>query len=271
MRSIDDGDTIRPLNVADLIAEFRDDVDRLHHADVDEAEFELIYSQYAYVKFGLVLEKVRNRCMWQRCTQKFVDFRQFCQAKVNLNIWQVTNAIKSAQVAVRLAFLGFTELPRNASQALKMAELSIERLGEVWGQVLNTCTGHKITALAIEAQINPDKQSSTETIKLPTHVADALREQAIAAGMTLAQYLEELASPIEEIAADEDEAIEQAECAIELNPEQMAIVDRVEYQWLKPAIDPKKFLDQSIESFDRIMTGLLGNYPKPNQHRAYEH
>jgi hypothetical protein len=123
------------FSLRNLVAEFEIDVSYLCPGDIDEAEYELLSNQYAYIKFGLILEKFRNQCWWKRCSEKFQDFREFCQQKVKLNRWQVSNAIKSANVAMRLVFLGFSELPRNASQALALADLSLERLGEVWGNI----------------------------------------------------------------------------------------------------------------------------------------
>jgi hypothetical protein len=256
MRKIRDDDGVRELNITDLIAEFQIDVQDLDSDDIDDTEYQLITNQYAYVKFGLILEKIRNRSWWRKCSEKFSDFRSFCQSKVNLNIWQVSNAIKSAQVAVKIAWLGFTELPRNASQALKMSELSIERLGEVWGNVVASCPAHKITALAIESQINPDKQPTSETLRLPARVADSLRGQAIAAGMTLTEYLEELAFP-----EDDDDSTGEPEMPIEINAEMSAIIDRVEYQWLKPAASIIEVGDRMMAKFDDLMSGLLR--PKP--------
>ncbi len=248
---IDDNDCVRELNVSDLILEFQDEVRDLDSDDIDDTEYQLLTSQYSYIRFGLILDKVASRAWWKKCSEKFLDFRSFCEHKVSLNIWQVKNAIKSAQVATRLAFLGFTDLPRNASQALKMADLSLERLSEVWGNILAKCQGHKITAGAIDAEINPDKQPTSETVRLPKRVADALREQAIAAGMTLNEYLAELA-----FLDEEDEAIASTEQSIELNPEQLAIIDRVEYQWVKP----QKFLEHTLDMFDRAITDLVGEF-----------
>jgi hypothetical protein len=265
MRKLDDGDGLRPAHVGDLVAEFQIDVDYLDRGNIDRAEWELLTNQYAYIKFGLILEKIRNQSWWQKCSEKFSDFRQFCESKVNLNIWQVLNAIKSARVAVTLAQFGFTELPRNASQALKMAGLSADRLGEVWGKILNICKGHKITALIIEQQVNPDHQTTHTNLRVPTDVIEALTGQAAAAGMTLSEYLRELA-----FLDSEDESIEVGvENEIEITSEMSALVDRVEYQWLKPAMNPKQFLEQSIESFDRIMTDLVGSFvPRPRKNYA---
>jgi hypothetical protein len=255
MRRINDGDGIRELNITDLVEEFQIDVTFLDKGDIDETEYQLAIAQYAYIKFGLVLQKVRNQCMWKRCTQKFLDFRDFCQHKVNLNIWQVTNAIKSAQVAVRLASLGFTELPRNASQALKLSELAIERLGEVWGNVVASCQGHKITAHAIEQQINPDKQPTSDTIRLPNLLADKIRREAIERGISVTEYIEGLMSG--QFAADN--TIEPVEMSIDA--EVADIVNNLDRP-ARPAMT-KKFLEQSLDRFDDLMDDLIGRFIPP--------
>jgi hypothetical protein len=208
MRKIDDGDGIRELNTRDLVIEFQDDVLNLDRDDIDDIEWQLVQSQYSYIKFGLILEKIRNRAWWNKCTEKFQDFRQFCQMKTNLSIWQVINAIKSAQVAVKLTFLGFDELPRNASQALKLSELSIERLAEVWGNILAKCQGHKITADAIAREINPDAQPMRSSVMLPVELADKLSREAVMRGISIAEYIGELMD-LEQADADAVEPVTQ--------------------------------------------------------------
>jgi hypothetical protein len=253
MRQIKDDDgQMRSLHLGDIAIEFEEEVRDIE--TIDDAEYNSVTSQYAYIKFGLVLQKVRNQCTWKKCAQKFADFRAWCEQKVKLNIWQVSNAIKSARVAMQLAWLGFTDLPRNASQALKLADLSIERLGEVWGNVLKNCQGHKITALAIEEQIDPDKQRKTENLRLPRAIAERLRQQALEAGLTLAEYLDRLSgeAPIEET--------EPPTAATELNEEQLAIIDRVEYQWLKPRAEIfETFARRAVCDSNRLMSDLVGN------------
>lgn len=188
------------LTLKDIISNFSNDVLWLDPSDTNDIESQLLKSQYAYVKFGLILETIRNKCWWKRWDDKFSDFRQFCQQKVNLNIWQVSNAIKSAKVAIDLAFMGFEELPRNASQALKLADLSIDRLGEVWGNILQKCQGHKITADAIAQEINPDAAPAKLAIKVYSELMDKIAQQAIDNEMTIEEYLELLVE--ERIAAD---------------------------------------------------------------------
>jgi hypothetical protein len=262
MRKIIDEDGSRELNLLDLVAEFQSDILDLDRREMDEVEWELMNNQYSYIKFGLILEKVRNQSWWKNCVEKFNDFRQFCQSKINLNIWQAANAIKSAQVAIRLAFLGFEELPRNASQALKMADLSIERLGEVWGQVLKTCQGHKITAGAIEMAVNPDKQSSTETLRLPAGVAEALRRQAIDYGLTLPEYLERLANG--EQLEPEPPTSEPTISDEDMNE----IMDNLDLKFAKLSKSQGRksvaqIASQVADSIDSLFTGILGNICQP--------
>jgi hypothetical protein len=259
MLKINDGDQIREMQISDLIREFECEIDYDCSGDIDATEYHLIVSQYAYIKFGLILERVRNQCWWRNCAQKFADFKQFCQAKVNLSIWQVANAIKSAQVAVKLVSLGFTELPRNASQALKMAELSIDRLGEVWGNVIASCEGHKITAHAIESQINPDKQPTSSTIKLPAPLMEKLQRQAANAGVTLSEYLGELVD--DRIA--EDNKVEPVTRSIDTELESIvSAIEKVESVKTKP-IAPAQALNTISDNFNALMNSLVYGRKSP--------
>jgi hypothetical protein len=252
MRKIDDGDSI---NINDLINEFTCDVLNLDSDDIDDTEYQLVTSQYAYIKFGLILEKIRNRAWWTKCREKFADFKAFCQTKININIWQAANAIKSAQVAVRLAYLGFTELPRNASQALKLSELSIERLGEVWGNILAKCQGHKITALAIKQEISPATRNAIETLRLPVAVMDALRRQAIERGLSLNEYLGQLADEQPE----PSEAVDPTQ--VEVDPELAIVLDDLDLKFAAIAEPkPKKVFRETIKLLDHIIDLLTSPY-----------
>ena len=258
MRTIDDGDVLREYNVRDLVELFQDEILEIHKSEVDDWEADLMTNQYAYLKFGLLLERVRNGCWWNRCKEKFADFRSFCQRKINLNIWQVANAIKSANVAVKLAQLGFEQFPRNASQALKLADLSIERLSEVWGQVIKNSEGHKITALAIESQINPDKKSINSTLRLPTSVIEDLTEQAMEYGLTLQEYLKRLAS------GEQFDPGHEAESTEQIDPVAVEILDALDlkFQSIEP-IEPKKIIETAVNEFDRLMDNLIGQFIPP--------
>ena len=249
------------LHLDGLIEYFNYAVMHLDASDMTEVENELMISQYAYVKLGLILEKVRNQCMWKKCLEKFSDFRSFCQRKVNLTIWQATNAIKSAEVAVKLSFLGFTDLPRNASQALKMADLSMERLGEVWGSVIKNYAPHEITAGKIHATIDPewaDKQPS----KIERAIVQRAAKQAAKKGMELNEYLDDL------LGQDEwDEVIDPNPTGNqhESDEELEKVMDALDLKFKaqaqsKVSIEPKKIIEETLDTFDRMRAEMFDRY-----------
>ena len=243
MQTIIDNDELLDFSLENLVVEFQLDVSYLCPSEIEKAEYELLANQYAYIKFGLILEKFRNQSWWKRCHEKFRDFKDFCKQKVNLSRWQVVNAIKSANVAIRLVFLGFSNLPRNASQALAMADLSLERLGEVWGNITQNLAQHQITTDVIKREINPDAVSLASTIRIPTALLGRLREQAHDVGLTLNQYLEQLAD-----AQSPDGSRE-----VEIEPptdEEIACIDRLE--WKSGDCKPSSDKPKSEAILDRI-------------------
>jgi hypothetical protein len=240
------------LTFSDMIAEFSNDVLWLEKSDTNEIESQLMKSQYAYVKFGMLLERIGKQCIWKNWAEKFTDFRQFCQSKVNLNIWQVSNAIKSAKVALQLSFMGFEELPRNASQALKLSGLSVDRLGEVWTNILQKCAGHKITAAAIEQEIHPDAQPMRSSVMLPVELADKLSREALMRGVSVAEYIGELMD------------LEQAESdAVEPVTEELPIED-ILADLLDPtevvSIEPVEIIKSVGNSIDRMRAEMFDRY-----------
>lgn len=249
------------VQLNELIDYWQYSIMHLDASDMTEVENELMISEYAYIKLGLILEKVRNQCMWKKCLEKFSDFRSFCQRKVNLTIWQATNAIKSAEVAVKLSFLGFTELPRNASQALKMAGLSIERLGEVWGNVLKNYPGHEITAGKIHATIDPE-WAEKQPSKIERAIVQRAAKQAAKKGMELNEYLDDLLGQDE---WDEVTDPNPTDNPIEVTQEQAAIVDALDLRFQaqaqsKVSIEPKKIIEHATDTFDRMRAEMFDRY-----------
>ena len=259
--SVDTGDLISDLptnriNLPELISEIQEDISYLHSGDIVDIENELTRSQYGYIKFGLILERIRNGCFWKACSEKFLDFKSFCIAKTKITIWQCLNAIESAQVAVRLNSLGYSDLPRNASQALKMSKLSIEELDRVWGDVLIQNPDGKITALAIDWAIDPDKSPVSETIKIPAKLSEKWRQQASDRGLTLTEYLDQL---VDDKIADD----------LKVQPVTVSVVETVaetlhhiRSDIKSPAADPKakKIAEVTLSNFNDLMNGLIGDF-----------
>jgi hypothetical protein len=118
-----------------------------------------------------------------------------------------------------------------ACQALALADLSLERLSEVWGNITQDIAHHKITTDVIKREISPDAQPLAATIRIPTVLLERLRQQAQDVGLSLNGYLEQLAdgqSP------DGGRDIEPEP----LTDEQVACLDRLELEWkLLPCAD----------------------------------
>jgi hypothetical protein len=60
-----------------LLEEWKADLFDLNFKDIDgwsDANRALASAQYAYIKFGLILEKIRNECAYKYCEDKLKTF-----------------------------------------------------------------------------------------------------------------------------------------------------------------------------------------------------
>jgi hypothetical protein len=139
-----------------------------------------------------------------------------------------------------------------------LSELSIERLGEVWGNILEKHQGHKITAAAIADEIDPETRSMIENLRIPVSVADKLREQAIERGLTLAEYLGQIAN------GEPDEVEPIVTTPHDVDPELAAAVNELDRKFTRSnPIEPDRIIDRTADSFDRIMNDLIGRFIPP--------
>ena len=232
--------------------------------DVDE---ELFTAQYSYIKLGLLLTKIRNTASWKYCTGKFESFKAWCQARVNVAVWQATQYIEAAEIAMYLVRTGCEVLPKNLSQCLALrkayhAEVSYygerPQLDAAWANVTNHYQPHQITAGKIHATVDPDWLDNQPS-KIERTIVDRAVQQAAKRGMTLNEYLGEL------IGADEDEG------AVDPNPSY--IPDQAEVEALDAldlkfkAIKTEKIIEATVDSFDRLMHDLIGQFI-PSVHRT---
>jgi hypothetical protein len=251
------------FSLGSLVTEFQVDVSYFCPDEIDRVEYELFANQYAYIKFGLILEQFRNKSWWKRCHEQFRDFREFCKQKVNLSRWQVVNAIKAANVAVKLVFLGYSDLPRNASQALALADLSLERLSVVWSGILERLMPHQITTDVIKQEINPDLVRLASTIRIPTVLLEQLRQQAADLGLTLNEYLAQLADGQSPAGGREVETPP-------LTDEEIACIDKLESEW--KSADEKPRAVESRSAPDNVMKeeSSVGKVENPMSYNRME-
>lgn len=234
------------------------DLDGREPSEWEAIDLSLNESQYSYIRLGLLLEKIRNKCYWKYTAGKFGSFKDWCRERMDLTIWQANSYIESAKVAIYLANAGYTKIPRNFSQAAALIPAYNDEvdyyqsrpvLERVWEAA---CKLKKITANAIRSIINPDAIEK-ESTKLPKHLRDRAAKQAAKKGMSIDEYLADLIGQ-DEYQDDIIDAEISPEVITEPDPELGRVVDRLERSW-KPNL-----IDRSVESFDNLMNNLVGNF-----------
>jgi hypothetical protein len=227
-------------HLLDLIEEWKSDLFDLNFKDIDgwnEGNRTIASAQYAYIKFGLILEKIRNECAYKYCGDKLKTFAQFCRQKLKLTVWQANSYIEAADTAMYLANSGFEILPKNYSQAAVLTKAKKLETGyyqdrplleQIWGSLVANTASEKITASAIEKAIDPDYDEK-QSLRLPKRLLARAKIQARRRGITVEEYLDELMN------ADADEGcIVDPETAIPVTLEMSQIIDELELQWLEP-------------------------------------
>jgi hypothetical protein len=264
-----------------LITEWKIDILDLDCKDLNgwnEANRELAAAQYAYIKFGLILEKIRNECAYKYCQDKLKTFAQFCRQKLKLTVWQANSYIEAAATAMYLANSGFDILPKNYSQASVLTKAKKLATGyyqehpileQIWSNLIANSESEKITASAIEKAIDPFYEQK-QSLKLPKRLLARAKMQARQKGMTVEEYLDELMN-----GDVEDPSIESdCEVADRVSEEMSKIVDEVELQWLEPTAEnitlrrePTLIIAAAIEKIeatidllDNLRWRLLGRY-----------
>ncbi|WP_310487091.1 hypothetical protein [Chamaesiphon sp. VAR_69_metabat_338] len=243
-------------HLLNLIAEWKADLFDLNFKDVDgwnEGNRVVASAQYAYIKFGLILEKIRNECAYKYCQDKLKTFAQFCRQKLKLTVWQANSYIEAADTAMYLADSGFEILPRNYSQAAVLTKAKKLETGyyqdhpmleQIWGTLVANTTPEKITANAIEKALDPDYEEK-QSLRLPKRLLARAKIQARLKGMTVEEYLDELMN-----GDAEDSRPAEPEVASQVTPEMSKILDEVELQWLEPKSEQITSAVQSLPKFD---------------------
>jgi hypothetical protein len=236
---------------------------------------QLFNTQYSYIKLGFLLTKIRNTCAWKYCGEKFHSFKQWCREIVHLPIWQVNQYIEASEIANYLKNHASGVLPKNLAQcmALKKAyHAEVEYYGErpqldaAWANVTHHYKPHQITAGKIHATVDPDWQDNQPS-KIERTIVDRAVQQAAKKGMTLNEYLGDL------IGQDEYEEtidLNPTETQSDITDEQVAALDALDRQFkaIDKPVEPKKIIDRTVDSFDRLMDNLIGQFIPPVQRRV---
>ncbi len=265
-----------PLDV-DLTSTFDrilSEVNQLDLTNVFAIESNILTAQYSYVKLGLILSKVREHKLWEHFQGQYKSFASFCASMLGMNNWQAMNIIKAAKVAIELFEHGYKDLPRNASQAVELAGLGLEKMLEVWDRVTSDHAPHKITAAVIKTEVNPDAQPAKATITIPVALRDKIAAEAMELGISSTEYLERLVSGQ---LADSGRVVE----VDDISDEDKEAIDKLEQTNWTPNPNTKKtskspnskptvteITNTVVNGFDDLMSSILGGFARRNPARS---
>jgi hypothetical protein len=251
------------------------EVNQLDLTNVCAIESNILTAQYSYVKLGLILAKVREGKLWEHFQGQYKSFANFCASMLGMNNWQAMNIIKAARVAIELFEHGYKDLPRNASQAVELAGLGIEKMLEVWDRVTSDHAPHKITAAVIKTEINPEAQPAKATISIPVALRDKIAAEAMELGISSTEYLERL---VNGQLADSGRVVVEVD---DISDEDKAAIDKLEQTNWTPNPNTKKtskapttkptvtnIKNTVINGFDDLMNSILGGCTRRHPTRS---
>ncbi|NEP88655.1 MAG: hypothetical protein F6K18_18445 [Okeania sp. SIO2C2] len=161
-------------------------------------EIDMLADRYAYIKEGMALRAFQIYKLYKDLG--FKTFKEYCVKALKKSVYYVKRVIKAAQISWSLMLEGFTELPDNVSQAIRLAT-SVSQVSEeanettsCWQDVLDKAKDQSrpITANYIETTITGETAHPLATAKLPRDVWNKLKAQAKQQGIKPEKLLEEI-------------------------------------------------------------------------------
>ncbi len=241
------------------------DTDARHPSEWAELDEQLATTQYAYIKFGLLLERIRAKCFYKYAEAQLSSFKDFCTEQIHLTVWQANSYIQAAKVAVYLAQAGFDILPKNYSQAATLIKVYNQEVGyyeerpaleQAWQNILAANTPTEITTHRINAEIDPnwaEKQAQFGSKVL----LDRAKKIAKTKGLTVREYLTDLMDGDEE----DDDKIESV-ISPELSDADVQILDDLDLKFaalpVRISSDYQPVHRLVIDKISNRILGILG-------------
>jgi hypothetical protein len=249
-----------------------------HPQDWDMIDNDLFTCQYGYIKLGFLLTKIRNTCGWKYCRDKFSSFKNWCQSRIKLSVWQVNQYIEAAEIARYLNTHSSGLLPKNLSQCLALKKAYDAEVGyyeerpkliEAWTQITEQYPAHQITAGKIHAIADPDWVNS-QISKVDRATTARAARQAAKRGMTLNEYLAELMDQEEY-----EESFVPDPNPEPQSPEIIEVMDNLDRKFQAitqsvVSIPSKIIFDNALDRLDELMNSLIGQFIPPTKGVARE-
>ncbi|WP_019487436.1 hypothetical protein [Kamptonema formosum] len=175
----------------------QEDWSELDYLDVD-VDREIQVGFFSYVKVGYFLDKMRYYKLYQK--QGFNSFKEYCLKVLRKSAHYCIKIISAAEVCLRLAALGFEQLPNCVAQALPLVKFNPvfgldSPLYDKWQDVLdNTPPGQPITAKHIaEILDETPPETKPQQVKVKADTYAKLEKIAEAKDLTVQEVIDELA------------------------------------------------------------------------------
>lgn len=200
--------------------------------DLDELTRELKLSFCDYVRQGVMLYTIRRYRLYKR---QFRDFAEYCKLALGRSPIYCKRIIEAAHTTIELIKAGFKILPTSVSQALplvkftKMDAAGNRELEDKWQAVIESAPPDRITAQTIaEAVDDKEPEQRAKQVKIGGKAFEILQKKALAAGLSISNYLEHLISGDELPDGEAPDTSESNNEPGDVPPEKSEICDRAE-------------------------------------------
>jgi hypothetical protein len=198
-----------------------------------------------YCRQGIMLEAVRRYRLYKHT---YKDFADYCKNALGRSPFYCQTIIKAAKVCMHLIKSNFQVLPTSVAQAMplwKFAKVDSGgncQLSEKWIQVIESIPTHQITAAKIQETLDENPDDRPKQVRIKGKAYKLLQEKALAAGMSVSEYLEYLigsSEPEDELSDDCDSQVsdvrsDEQTVEIQYTPDQQLILSDLDIFFKSP-------------------------------------
>ncbi|MEG4497364.1 hypothetical protein QUB05_32895 [Microcoleus sp. F10-C6] len=212
-----------------------------------------------YCRQGIMLEAVRRYRLYKHT---YKDFADYCKNALGRSPFYCQTIIKAAKVCMHLIKSNFQTLPTSVAQAMplwKFAKVDSYgncQLTEKWSEVIESIPVHQITAAKIQETLDENPEDRAKQVRIKGKAYKLLQEKALAAGMSVSEYLEHLIGVSDDLSNDQepecsDVRLDEQAVHVEYTPEQQVILADLDIVFKSPddgclTQQPKLFLKRNL-------------------------
>ncbi|MEG4851743.1 hypothetical protein QUB10_12605 [Microcoleus sp. B5-D4] len=190
------------------LLEFENEIlDQAPHNDILILTQRIKRSFLDYVRQGIMLDAVRRYRLYKHT---YKDFADYCKNALGRSPFYCQTIIKAAKVCMHLIKSNFQTLPTSVAQAMplwKFAKVDSYgncQLTEKWSEVVESIPVHQITAAKIQETLDENPEDRAKQVRIKGKAYKLLQEKALAAGMSVSEYLEHLIGESDDLSNDQE-------------------------------------------------------------------